>query len=148
MKTKQQKAIELFWSLDRDQTFMAGDYSIIYCSRGFVVLSDEKKTFEIFESIEKAMDTVPEEDLLSNPYLSNPYFDGDDDAFWEEGFAHLIDDKDLYFEELDGLRESGTYNGYPFNMHDSPRWLMVNYELGMKEAEFVFDQWKETVEES
>jgi len=142
MKTKQQKAIDLFWSLDRDQTFMAGDYSIIDCERGFVVLSHEKNTFEIFESIEKAMDSVPEEDL----YTSNPYFIGDDDAFWEEGFAHLIDDKDLYFEELDGLREGG-YNGESFNMHGAPKWLEENYDLNTKEAEFVFDQWKETVEE-
>jgi len=71
MKTIQQKSIDLFWSLDRDQTFMAGDYSIIDCERGFVVLSHEKNTFEIFESIEKAMDSVPEEDLLSNPYIDD-----------------------------------------------------------------------------
>ena len=131
MKTIQQKSIDLFWSLDRDQTFMAGDYSIIDCERGFVVLNDEKKT----------MDSVPEEDLLSNPYI-----DDEEDSFKEAGFTHLIDDKELYFEELDGLREGG-YNGESFNMHGAPKWLEENYDLSTKEAEFVFDQWKETVEE-
>jgi hypothetical protein len=78
MKTIQEKAIELFWSLDRDETFIAGDYSIIYCSRGFVVLNDKPvltyneyyvNPFEIFSTIEDAMDSVPEEDLHSNPYI-------------------------------------------------------------------------------
>ena len=41
MKTIQEKSVKLFWSLERDETFMAGDYSIIYCSRGFVVLNDK-----------------------------------------------------------------------------------------------------------
>ena len=66
MKTIQQKSVDLFWSLDRDQTFMAGDYSILDCSRGVVVLNDEKKTFS---SIENAIDSLPEEDLLRNPYI-------------------------------------------------------------------------------
>ena len=78
METIQEKAIELFWSLDRDETFIAGDYSIIYCSRGFVVLNDKPvltyneyyvNPFEIFSTIEDAMDSVPEEDLHSNPYI-------------------------------------------------------------------------------
>lgn len=69
METIQEKSVKLFWHLDRDETFMAGDYSIIYCSRGFVMLNDEKSTFEIFSSIEEAIDSVPEEELLSNPYL-------------------------------------------------------------------------------
>ena len=68
METIQEKAIELFWSLDRDETFMAGAYSIIDCSRGFVVLREDK-SFEIFSTIEDAMDSVPEEDLHSNPYI-------------------------------------------------------------------------------
>lgn len=71
MKTIQQKSVDLFWSLDRDQTFITSKHSIIDCSRGFVVLNDEKKTFEIFSSIEDAIDSVPEEDLLSNPYLDD-----------------------------------------------------------------------------
>ena len=70
MKSIQQKSIDLFWSLDRDETFMAGAYSIIDCSRGFVVLREDK-SFEIFSTIEEAMDSVPEEDLLSNPYIDD-----------------------------------------------------------------------------
>ena len=72
METIQEKSIKLFWSLERDETFMAGDYSIIYCSRGFVVLNDKPvNTFEIFSTIEEAIDSVPEEELLKNPHIDN-----------------------------------------------------------------------------
>ena len=80
MKTIQEKSVKLFWSLERDETFMAGDYSIIHCSRGFVVLNDKPvltyneyyvHTFEIFSTIEEAIDSVPEEELLKNPHIDN-----------------------------------------------------------------------------
>ena len=71
MKTIQQKSIDLFWSLDRDQLCVFGHYCVLNYSSGFVVLNHEKNTFEIFSTIEKAMDSVPEEDLLSNPYIDD-----------------------------------------------------------------------------
>lgn len=61
--TIQQKAIDLYWSLDRDQTFITDNFTIIDCSHGFVMLDHVNGTWENFKTIKEAMDCVPEEDL-------------------------------------------------------------------------------------
>jgi hypothetical protein len=54
---------------------------------------------------------------------------------------HLIDDMELFFEELNNLRQSGT-----MNMFGAPRWLQDNYDLSRDEAQHVFLRWTKTIE--
>ena len=54
---------------------------------------------------------------------------------------HLEDDLEIFFEELDALRESGE-----MNMYEAPRWLRDNYDLNREEAMHVFTKWTETYE--
>ena len=54
---------------------------------------------------------------------------------------HLIDDMELFFDELNSLRDSGT-----MNMFGAPRWLRDNYDLSRDEAQHVFTQWTKTFE--
>ena len=56
-------------------------------------------------------------------------------------FHHLIDDMEIFFEELDYLRESAT-----MNMFGAPRWLQDNYDFNKDEAKHVFVQWTKTIE--
>ena len=58
-------------------------------------------------------------------------------------FQHLIDDMDIFFQELDYLRESGT-----MNMFGAPRWLIDNYDLSKDEANHVFIRWTKNIEAS
>ena len=56
-------------------------------------------------------------------------------------FNHLIDDMEIFFQELDYLRESAT-----MNMFGAPRWLQDNYDLSKEEAKHVFVRWTKTIE--
>jgi len=53
---------------------------------------------------------------------------------------HLIDDMELFFEELNYLRQSGE-----MNMYGAPRWLRDNYDLNRDEAQHVFDKWTKQI---
>ncbi len=55
-------------------------------------------------------------------------------------FQHLIDDMELFFEELNYLRQSGE-----MNMYGAPRWLRDNYDLNRDEAQHVFDKWTKQI---
>mgnify|MGYP000850490072 FL=1 len=51
-------------------------------------------------------------------------------------FEHLYDDMELFYEELEIIRVSGT-----MNMYGAPKWLEDNYDLSRKEALYVFTSW-------
>tara|TARA_R100001480_G_scaffold145838_1_gene144187 strand:+ start:54 stop:251 length:198 start_codon:yes stop_codon:yes gene_type:complete len=55
----------------------------------------------------------------------------------------LLFDKEaeVFFEELDALRESGE-----INMWGAPSWLMENFEMEKAEATRIFLLWKESKE--
>jgi hypothetical protein len=58
-------------------------------------------------------------------------------------FEHLFDDMELFFEELEGLRESGSYE----YVRCSGKWLQENYDLSRKEAiSMYFLEWKDKKE--
>jgi|TARA_R110002020_G_scaffold202084_8_gene405121 hypothetical protein len=54
---------------------------------------------------------------------------------------HLEDDISSFFEELNGLKESGE-----INMFGAPKWLRDNYDLSKDESSYVFKLWCDSLE--
>jgi hypothetical protein len=71
------------------------------------------------------------------PMLDTPDFDLDDAKIT---ITHCAEE--VFFEELDELRDSGK-----INMLGAPRWLVENYGLEKSEAKRIFMAWAEKKEE-
>ena len=74
MKTIQENTVWMFWELDEDQNLEAGDFEIVNQREtgkclDVIVLNNKTKTFEKYETVEEAVNSIPEKHLLSNPYL-------------------------------------------------------------------------------
>tara|TARA_R100001086_G_scaffold42604_1_gene18819 strand:+ start:402 stop:677 length:276 start_codon:yes stop_codon:yes gene_type:complete len=74
MKTIQENTVWIFWELEEDQNLEAGDFEIVNQREtgkclDVIVLNNKTKTFNKFETIEEAVNSIPEKHLLSNPYL-------------------------------------------------------------------------------
>ena len=83
MKTIQEKAVWMFWELEEDQNLVAGDFEIVNQREtgkclDVIVLNNKPvltyneyyvRTFETYETVEEAVNSIPEKHLLSNPYL-------------------------------------------------------------------------------
>ena len=78
MKTIQEKAVWMFWELEEDQNLVAGDFEIVNQREtgkclDVIVLNNKPvltyneyyvKTFETFETVEEAVNSIPEKHLL------------------------------------------------------------------------------------
>ena len=73
-KSIQEDTVWMFWELEEEQNLEAGDFEIVNQREtgkclDVIVLNNKTKTFEKFETVEEAVNSIPEKDLLSNPYL-------------------------------------------------------------------------------
>ena len=78
METIQEKAVWMFWELEEDQNLVAGDFEIVNQREtgkclDVIVLNNKPvltyneyyvKTFETFETVEEAVNSIPEKHLL------------------------------------------------------------------------------------
>ena len=78
MKTIQEKAVWMFWELEEDQNLVAGDFEIVNQREtgkclDVIVLNNKPvltyneyyvKTFETYETVEEAVNSIPEKHLL------------------------------------------------------------------------------------
>lgn len=69
MKTIQEKIVWMFWELEEDQNLEAGDFEIVNQREtgkclDVIVLNNKTKTFETYETVEEAVNSIPKKHLL------------------------------------------------------------------------------------
>ena len=69
-----EEVIWMFWELDEEQNLVAGDFEIVNQREtgkclDVIVLNNKTKTFEKYETVEEAVNSIPEKDLMTMPYL-------------------------------------------------------------------------------
>jgi len=69
-----EEVVWMFWELDEEQNLVAGDFEIVNQREtgkclDVIVLNNKTKTFEKYETVEEAVNSIPEKDLMTMPYL-------------------------------------------------------------------------------
>ena len=68
METIQEKIVWMFWELEEEQNLEAGDFEIVNQREtgkclDVIVLNNKTKTFEKYETVEEAVNSIPEKDI-------------------------------------------------------------------------------------
>ena len=63
------EVVWMFWELDEEQNLVAGDFEIVNQREtgkclDVIVLNNKTKTFEKYETVEEAVNSIPEKHLL------------------------------------------------------------------------------------
>lgn len=63
-----EEVIWMFWELDEEQNLVAGDFEIVNQREtgkclDVIVLNNKTKTFEKYETVEEAVNSIPEKDI-------------------------------------------------------------------------------------
>ena len=63
-----EEVVWMFWELDEEENLVAGDFEIVNQREtgkclDVIVLNNKTKTFEKYETIEEAVNSIPEKDL-------------------------------------------------------------------------------------
>ena len=62
------EVVWMFWELDEEQNLVAGDFEIVNQREtgkclDVIVLNNKTKTFEKYETVEEAVNSIPEKDI-------------------------------------------------------------------------------------
>ena len=63
-----EEVVWMFWELDEEENLVAGDFEIVNQREtgkclDVIVLNNKTKTFEKYETVEEAVNSIPEKDL-------------------------------------------------------------------------------------
>ena len=63
-----EEVVWMFWELDEEQNLVAGDFEIVNQREtgkclDVIVLNNKTKTFEKYETVEEAVNSIPEKDI-------------------------------------------------------------------------------------